>query len=235
MAALKAVPAHTVKNCWVACKVLTMQQMQDLETGERHNYWSNNTATAPTAGVSQQDIEDLSALLSNLGKSLTLEGHNSVQMLDVVDLIDMELEREVFDPPAVDMVDMSEEEQVEEDEEPMGLLEGEEHAITLREDGDVDEREPPPSLTLSQAKEVSEKLFAFVSENCALVTQAGTSMHADYVAMADTLRFAIQRMLTSSNTRQASMLQDAICAYTLSRGLPENRYRTTLGFDTPQN
>ena len=176
--------------------------MQDLETGERHNYMSNNTAAAATAGVSQQDIEDLSTLLSRLGRSLTQEGHNSVQMVDDVDLIDMELEREVLDPPALDMVDMSEEEQVEEDEEPMGLLEGEEHAITLREDGDVDDRDPPPSLTLSQAKEVSENLFAFVSEHCALVTQAGTSMHDDYVAMADTFADA----LPSNGCQQALTL-----------------------------
>ncbi len=52
---------------------------------------------------------------------------------------------------------------------------------------------------------MSEKLFAFVSENCALVKQAGTRMHVDYVDMAYNLRLAIQRMSKSTNTRQASI------------------------------
>jgi len=199
MAAIKSVPCHTVKNCWVACKILTMQQMLELETGERHNYRSKSNATVATAGVSKQDIDELSAMLSKLGKSLAQDGHDAVKMIEAVDLIDMELEREVFDPPSGE-VDMN-----EEDDEPMRVLESEEHAITLREAGDVDDKEPPPPLTLIQAKDMSERLFAFVSDNCALVTQAGTRMHADYVDMADTLRFAIQRMSTSNNTRQTSI------------------------------
>ncbi len=143
MAALKSVPCHTVKNCWVACKILTMQQMLELETGDRHNYRSKSNAAAAAGGVSQQDIDELSAMLSKLGKSLAQDGHDAVKMIEAVDLIDMELERDVFDPPSGE-VDMS-----EEDDEPMGVLDSEEHAIILREVGDVDDKEPPPPLTLT--------------------------------------------------------------------------------------
>jgi len=39
-------------------------------------------------------------MLSKLGKSLAQDGHDAVKMIEAVDLIDMELEREVFDPPS---------------------------------------------------------------------------------------------------------------------------------------
>ena len=32
MAALESVSSYTVRNCWIACKILTLHQMQDLET-----------------------------------------------------------------------------------------------------------------------------------------------------------------------------------------------------------
>ena len=99
MAALKSVSSDTVRNCWIACKILTLHQMQDLETGERHNSRSKVTATAATAGVSTQDIEDLSSMLAKLGRSLSRDAHGCVHMIEAADLIDMELEREVFDPP----------------------------------------------------------------------------------------------------------------------------------------
>ncbi len=91
-------------------------------------------------------------------------------------------------------MDTSERDQDNDDDDGhMGVLESEENAISICEGGDVDEKDPPPLLTLSQAKDVSEKLFVFVNENFALVKQAGPRMHADYVDMADTLRFAQKR------------------------------------------
>jgi hypothetical protein len=99
MAALKSVSCHTVKNGWVACKILTMHQILELETGERHNYMSESNAATATFGVSKQAIDELSAMLSKLGKSLAQNGHDVVKMIETVDLIDTELEREVFDPP----------------------------------------------------------------------------------------------------------------------------------------
>jgi hypothetical protein len=76
----------------------------------------------------------------------------------------------------------------EDDDEAMRVLLCEEHGIDTFEDGHVDDKDPKPTITLAQAKDMSEKLFAFVSENCALVKQAGTKLNADYVDMADTLR-----------------------------------------------
>ena len=77
-----------------------MQQILELETRERHNYRSKSNAAGGTTRVSKQDIDELAAMLSNLGKSLAQDGHDAVKMIEVVDLIDMELEREVFDPPS---------------------------------------------------------------------------------------------------------------------------------------
>jgi riboflavin synthase len=69
----------------------------------------------------------------------------------------------------------------------MAVLIGEEHVIDTFEEENVDEKDPTPTITLAQAKDMSEKLFAFVSENCALVKQAGTKLNADYVDMANTI------------------------------------------------
>ena len=70
---------------------------------------------------------------------------------------------------------------------------------------------PLASLNLAQAKEVSEKLFAFVCENKTLVTRVGTS-RSDFVEIADALRVAIQRMATSTNSRQTSMSEYMSCS-----------------------
>ncbi len=80
-------------------------------------------------------------VIKKLGKSLAEDGRDAVKIIEDVDLIDMELEREVFDPLSGE-VDMN-----EEDGEPMRVLESEEHAITLREVGDVDDKEPPSTPT----------------------------------------------------------------------------------------
>ena len=91
------------------------------------------------------------------------------------------------------------------EEAAMAVLTCEEHGIDTFEEGDVNEKDPIPTITLAQANYMSEKLFTFVSESCALAKQAGTKLNADYVDMDDTIRFTIQRMSTSCNTRQASI------------------------------
>ena len=206
MAAMKSVHSHTVKNCWIACKILTLPQMQELESGERHNNRTKSIVTDAVAGVSSQEIEELSSMLSKLGKCLSQEKSKVVSMVDAVDLIDMELEREVFDPPATGDGVIDPDSDNEGDEgAAMEVLTGEEHGIDTFEEGDVDEKDPTPTITLAQAKDMSEKLIAFVSEHCALVKQAGTKLNADYMDMADTLRFTIQRMSSSRNTRKTSI------------------------------
>ncbi len=69
----------------------------------------------------------------------------------------------------------------------------------------MDDKEPSPTLSLAQAKDMTEKLFNFVSENNLLIIQARTSRSADYIGMADALRFVFQRMNISKATRQTSM------------------------------
>ena len=197
---LKAIPPHTVANCWVACKILTLNQMHDLETGIRHGYRDDLTRAQATAGVSQAVIDELSSLLMNLGKSLAVDKNNPLQMIEAVDLLDLEAEREVFD-----MCGPGDEIEDEEDEVALPMLEGENNVINLIEVGEVDEQEPMPTLSLAQAKQYSERLFNFVSENNPLIMQSGTSRSADYVSMADSLRFAINRMSISNNTRQTSI------------------------------
>ena len=49
--ALKGVSAETVRNCWVATKILTPAQMNELETGIRHNNRPAETRVRGLAGV----------------------------------------------------------------------------------------------------------------------------------------------------------------------------------------
>jgi len=74
------------------------------------------------------------------------------------------------------------------------LFEGEANVIKLIEVSEVDEKEPAPTMSLAQAnnKDSSERLF-FASENCIFTIHVCTSRSADYVSMADTLRFTIIR------------------------------------------
>jgi hypothetical protein len=180
--------------------------MHDLEIGVRRNNRDSSTRAHATAGVSQEVIDELSSLLSNLGKSLAVNKSNPIPMLEAVELLDMELEREVFEHHSVvgDM-EADGESDVNDNEYKTSMLEGETNAIKLCEVGEVDDKEPSPTMSLAQAKDMTEKLFNFVSENNLLIIQAGTSRSADYVGMADALRFAIQRMNISKATRQTSM------------------------------
>ncbi len=145
-------------------------------------------------------------MVSKLGKCLSQDKSHDVSMVDAVDLIDIELERDVFDLPATGRGVIDHDSDNEGDEEAaMAALTCEEHGIDTFEERGVDEEDPTPKITLAKAKDMSEKSFEFVSENCALDKQAGTKLNADYMDMADIIRFTIQRMSISQNTREASI------------------------------
>ena len=113
-------------------------------------------------------------------------------MLEAVELLDMELVREVFEHQSV----MGELESVDSDVNekddngiPSSMRECETNIIKLIEEGEVDDKEPAPTSTLgAQAKNLTEKLFDSVNENNLLINKAGTSRSADYMSMAVTLR-----------------------------------------------
>ena len=171
--------------------------MHDLEVGVRRSRRESLTSSHATTGVSDEVIDELSSHLANLGKSLAVNKNHPIPMLEAVELLDMELEREVFEHHSV----MGEMESVdsdvdEEDDDgiPSLMLEGETNVIKLIEEDEVDNKEHALTLTLAQAKDLTEKLFYLVSEDNLLIIQAGTSRSADYMSMAVTLRFSINRM-----------------------------------------
>ncbi len=95
-------------------------------------------------------------------------------MIEAVELLDLEAERDVFENygPGDEIKD-------EKNEVALPMLEGENKVINLIEVGEVDEQEPMPTLSLSQAKQYSERLFNFVSENNPRIMQASTSRSVD--------------------------------------------------------
>ena len=71
--------------------------MHDLEIDMRRNNRDSNTREHATAWVSQEVIDEISSLRSNLGKSLAVNKNNPIPMLEAFKLLGMELEREVFE------------------------------------------------------------------------------------------------------------------------------------------
>ena len=69
----------TIKS--VSREILIVQQKLDLEEkGERHNSNNNITVISAIVGVSQQCIDDLSTMLSKLGRLLAQEVHGFVHI-----------------------------------------------------------------------------------------------------------------------------------------------------------
>lgn len=101
MAALMEVTPATVVNCWVASKILTPAQMHDLETGLRHNgRAASSEGLGNSSSVPPAVLSDLADMLSKLSTKLSADPNNPVRMADAIDILDMPMEREVFDPPA---------------------------------------------------------------------------------------------------------------------------------------
>ncbi len=78
------------------------------------------------------------------------------------------------------------------------VLGNDSNANAFTEVGDVIEKELASGITLAQAQQLSEKLYAFVRENNHLISQGDNGGREDYLFMADALRGAIQRMSTST-------------------------------------
>ena len=92
MAGLKGVPTTTVKNCWVATKISTPTQMEDLATGERHNQRDASTREQALAGVSAVDMDELTSMLANFGTKPSATA-SPVPMCDALELVDTVCER----------------------------------------------------------------------------------------------------------------------------------------------
>ena len=108
-------------------------------------------------------------------------------MADPVDILDLAMEREVFDPP-VATTDKLDNKSWSVGEEPTDPDEA--HMIPMDATDDVDEIEPTKRvLTLSEAKE-AESLFAFVSENRELIDKGDTGRNSSLYMM-DRLRYKI--------------------------------------------
>lgn len=202
IAAMKAVPAHTISNCWAVCKICSIEQQLELDTGMRHNNRSGSTVAQSQAGVSPKDIEDLSQLLTQLSTGLSIDESSPLEMVDAVELIDLGIERESLYPPSYGEDEHEDDEDL--DEELMPILDGEHLAIPVVEEGDVNEKEPTPLLTLAQAKEYSERLFDFVIANEEHMRPISDT---DFIGLADHLRHSISRMNTTCSIRQVQITQ----------------------------
>ena len=201
MFSLKSIPPHVVKNCWIKTKILTPAQMEELRTGICHN---DRVAANERGGLPADIVDDLSTLLQNLGKKISV-GTVQVKMATAVELLDLPAER-VTEAPPVLTEEPEESATAEEAEE--ATVEGQ--LIEMSNDIDVDEIEPPPPMSLKEAREAAHRLLEFVTINKDHVKRAGPSNKRDYVHDVDVLSQALAQMNVTSKTRQTSMMAFAV-------------------------
>jgi hypothetical protein len=190
MQALREVPAETVKNCWIKTGILSPAQNADLSTGVRHN---NRVACDERVGLPASIVEDLSALLMDMGKKVSSTSI-PIAMASLAELVDMHSEREVFDTPS-STCQVSE--AVGDDEDDDGDL-----LCQIEDDVDVDEIDPLPPFTLDEVKVAMDRVYEFVCIHKPFVQRAGRSNLRDYAKDADALRDAITSMNVTSHTVQ---------------------------------
>eukprot|EP00873_Tetraselmis_striata_P037157 jgi/Tetstr1/457421/TSEL_004207.t1 len=98
----------------------------------------------------------MAGMLSALSVGLAADVSKPVRMVDAVDLLDMPLEREVFEPPAQAAAD------TDEPEETVDEIEHTEDdnvaMVALDMDVDVDEMEPERAPTLQEVRGLVEKV-----------------------------------------------------------------------------
>ena len=212
MMALVETSVDVVKNCWVATKILTPAMNQELATGLRHNnrVARDESLANPKACVPESVIDELSTMLTNLGKSLSTDPNQPVAMIDAVDMLDLPMEREVFDPPVlsaeeVDAQEAAAQETPDESASGNDAVDPVDPNMIALEDVDVDDLEPSSKpVTLEEGRAAVETLFAFLTENAEGVERA-TPSGFNALFSVDTVRFALQRMCTSAATRQQSI------------------------------
>eukprot|EP00873_Tetraselmis_striata_P032869 jgi/Tetstr1/453133/TSEL_040155.t1 len=179
--------------------------MEDLATGVRHNnrVAFHESRANVNASVSDVLLDELNGMLSALSVGLAADVSKPVRMVDAVDLLDMPLEREVFEPPAQAAAD------TDEPEETVDEIEHTEDdnvaMVPLDMDVDVDEMEPERAPTLQEVRGLVEKVFLFVTENAERVN--ASVMVRDYNSLfaVDIMREGLAAMHTSNRTRQASV------------------------------
>ena len=178
MQSLREVPTETVKNCWIKTGILSPAQNANLSTGVRHN---NRVACDERVGLPTSIIDDLSALLMDMGKKVS-NTSVPIPMASLAELVDMHLEREVFETISSTLVG----DVVGDDEDgDDGLL------SQIDDDVDVDEIDPLPPFTLDEAKLAMERVYEFVYIHKPFVQRAGRSNLRDYAKDADALRDAL--------------------------------------------
>ena len=207
MMALVEVSPEAVKNCWISTKILTPGMNHSLETGVRHNNRAarSESSANPKACVPDAVIDELSAMLSNIGKKISVDPKNPVEMVNAVDILDMPMEREVFDPPALTSAQLAEESSVVDDAAPAAPDDEVDDNIIELDDVDANDLEPSSKpVTSEEARASVETLFTFLTEN---VDGIRRSTPEDFNALysVDTMRLALQRMCTSAATRQQSL------------------------------
>lgn len=190
------------RNCWVKSKILSLVQLEELRTGVRHN----NRAAQDERGSTLPDqvIDDLSDLLSQLGRALSTDPSRPIKMAEPADLCDMPEERVVIELPSdgnnddgsADEMPAANHMEVDDDDDDSPTQ------VETNEDIDVDEYAPDlPVFTLAEARYAVDRLYEFAAVNADYIQKRHSNVdHLQNIAL---LRLAVQSMVITSNARQA--------------------------------
>ena len=196
-----------IKNCWVKTKILSPPQAEDLRTGVRRN---NRIAQDESSGLPSDIADLLSDMLKRIGLKIGLPNSPPVCMATVGELLDMPIERVVEAPPEVEVIQVVENE--DDDDEGEGVND-------FDCDIEVDDIEPLPPLSLSEARDYATRLLEFVTINHEHIKRAGSSSNRDYSRDIDVLNQVLMNVKETSTTRQSNLLSWIMHHASASSGL----------------
>ena len=177
-------------------KILSPTQAEDLRSGVRRN---NRVASDEASGLPSHIVDELSDMLKKMGQRMALPDHPPVQMASLNELLDIVEERVIEEPPAVEVIaNVGDEVEVDHD--------GEDVQDDFESEVEVNDVEPPPPLSLCEAREYANRLFEFVTISKDFIKRAGTSSSRDYPRDLDVLSQALANVRETSSTRQTSLL-----------------------------
>lgn len=208
-ASLRELKSETIVNCWKRCEILPISTVLDLEnTGVRHN---NRAEFSEKCKVSADIMDDLSRMLGALATTCastasptdeapSVPGASCADFLTAEELLGLPIEAETEQP---------EEPQLNQETDAPILDECSNIDATYGVDENasiVDDELPPPTLSLVEAQQYAEALFKFVQEHMHDMKPGGVERNYNsYVAMMDTLRYKLQRMVIIPQNKQSSL------------------------------
>ena len=199
MAAIRAVSAITIINCWRKTEILPASIAADLDTGLNRG----GTRERPSASVEDAVIFDLSEMLTKLSTALAIDKDHPIRLLSAEELLSLPGEKVV---EAMPWVTTTHGEKREEQQHDDITHHDEECVIVEEETSSVDDNPPPRAPSLPEARAHAVALQNFLSQNVDFLPN-GPRSGKELASSMDDVVYQLERMLVTARTQQTSLTQ----------------------------